>query len=67
VRLLTSHHPRHRVSGHADPIAAAACTHVVSLEPYVLGSFDDVVLAYDLDQLTDDHYEVLARAASRQP
>jgi Zeta toxin len=35
------------------------------LEPYVLGSFDDVVLAYDLGQISDAAYEVLARAASR--
>jgi hypothetical protein len=34
------------------------------LEPYVLGSFDDVVLAYDLGQLTDADYEVLVVAAT---
>jgi hypothetical protein len=34
------------------------------LEPYVLGSFDDVVLAYDLGQLTDADYETLASAAA---
>jgi hypothetical protein len=37
---------------------------VDDLEPYVLGSFDDVVLAYDLGQLTDADYEALARAAA---
>jgi hypothetical protein len=34
------------------------------LEPYVPGSFDDVIMAYDLGQLTDDEYEYLAEAAS---
>jgi hypothetical protein len=33
-------------------------------EPYVPGSFDDVVLAYDLGWLSDADYEVLALAAS---
>jgi len=33
-------------------------------EPYVPGSFDDVVRAYDLGWLTDTDYEVLATAAS---
>jgi len=34
------------------------------LEPYIPGSFDDVVLAYDLGQLTDGDYEPLATAAA---
>ena len=34
------------------------------LEPYVPGSFDDVVLAYDLGRLSDDEYEFLAEAAA---
>jgi hypothetical protein len=34
------------------------------LEPYVPGSFDDVVLAYDLGQLTGEEYEFLAEAAA---
>lgn len=34
------------------------------LEPYVLGSFDDVVLAYDLGRLADADYETLAHAAA---
>ncbi len=34
------------------------------LEPYVPGSFDDVVLAYDLGRLSDDEYEFLAGAAA---
>jgi hypothetical protein len=33
-------------------------------EPYVPGSFDDVVLAYDLGKLSDHDYRVLAMAAS---
>jgi hypothetical protein len=33
-------------------------------EPYGPGSFDDVVLAYDLGQLTDADYAVLASAAA---
>jgi hypothetical protein len=33
-------------------------------EPYVPGSFDDVVLAYDLGRLSDQEYEFLAGAAS---
>jgi hypothetical protein len=33
-------------------------------EPYVPGSFDDVVLAYDLGQLSDREYEFLAGAAN---
>jgi hypothetical protein len=33
-------------------------------EPYVPGSFDDVVLAYDLGKLTDHDYQELARAAA---
>jgi hypothetical protein len=33
-------------------------------EPYVPGSFDDVVFAYDLGQLCDADYEALARAAT---
>jgi hypothetical protein len=32
--------------------------------PYVPGSFDDVLAAYDRDDLTDDEYQVLAQAAS---
>ena len=34
------------------------------LEPYVPGSFDDVVLAYDLGQLSDQEYEFLAESAA---
>jgi hypothetical protein len=33
-------------------------------EPYVPGSFDDVVLAYDLGKLSDCDYQALSRAAA---
>ena len=36
-------------------------------EPYVPGSFDDVVLAYDLGWLSDGDYDVLATAADGLP
>ncbi len=36
-------------------------------EPYVPGSFDDVVLAYDLGWLSDADYDVLATAADGLP
>ena len=36
-------------------------------EPYVPGSFDDVVLAYDLGWLADADYDVLATAAVGLP
>jgi hypothetical protein len=32
-------------------------------EPYVSGSFDEAFLAYDLGQLTDADYAILAEAA----
>jgi hypothetical protein len=33
-------------------------------DPYLAGSFDDVLAAYDRKDLTLDEYEVLARAAA---
>jgi hypothetical protein len=36
-------------------------------EPYVPGSFDDVVLAYDLGKLTDRDYEQLAKSVASAP
>ncbi|HEY2520048.1 MAG TPA: zeta toxin family protein [Streptosporangiaceae bacterium] len=42
----------------------AAAAVIDDPEPYVPGSFDDVVLAYDLGKLTDPEYEFLAEAAS---
>jgi hypothetical protein len=41
-----------------------ACAAVDDPEPYVPGSFDDVVMAYDLGKLTDPEYEFLAEAAN---
>jgi hypothetical protein len=46
------------------PGMAEARAAVDDLEPYVIGSFDDAVLAYDLGQLTDADYEPLAHAAA---
>jgi hypothetical protein len=43
-----------------EPAAAA----VDDLEPYVPGSFDDVVLAYDRGKLSDGEFEFLAEAAN---
>jgi hypothetical protein len=43
-----------------EPAAAA----LDDPEPYVPGSFDDVVMAYDLGKLTDPEYEFLAEAAN---
>jgi hypothetical protein len=43
-----------------EPAAAA----IDDLEPYVPGSFDDVVLAYDRGKLSDEEYEFLAEAAN---
>jgi len=34
-------------------------------EPYIPGSFDDVVAAYDQGKLTDDEYEVLSEAVAQ--
>ena len=33
-------------------------------EPYVPGSFDDVVAAYDRGEISDDEYEVLSEAVA---
>jgi hypothetical protein len=46
------------------PALGPAGPAVDDLEPYVPGSFDDVVLAYDLGKLSDDEYEFLAGAVS---
>jgi hypothetical protein len=42
-------------------LAAAAQT---DPEPYLAGSFDDVVSAYDQGKLTDDEYAVLSAAVA---
>jgi hypothetical protein len=41
---------------------AAAAEHDPA--PYVEGSFDDVVAAYDRNELSDDEYEVLSKAVA---
>jgi hypothetical protein len=46
------------------PDMAQASAAIDDPEPYVPGSLDDVVLAYDLGQLSADEYEFLASAAS---
>jgi Zeta toxin len=46
------------------PALEPAAPAVDDLEPYLLGSFDDVLLAYDLGKLSDDEYEFLAEAVS---
>jgi hypothetical protein len=46
------------------PGLEAACAAIDDPEPYVPGSFDDVVMAYDLGRLTDPEYEFLAEAAN---
>jgi hypothetical protein len=46
------------------PALQPAAPAVDDLEPYLLGSFNDVVLAYDLGKLSDDEYEFLAEAVS---
>jgi hypothetical protein len=46
------------------PELEQARTAIDDPEPYVPGSFDDVVLAYDRGWLSDDDYEVLSGAAA---
>jgi hypothetical protein len=40
----------------------AAAADMEDPEPYIPGSYDDVVAAYDRGRLTDDQYAVLAEA-----
>jgi hypothetical protein len=47
------------------PDLAAAAPAVDDLEPYMPGSFDDVVRAYDAGLLGDDEFAVLAPAAAQ--
>lgn len=46
------------------PELEQARTAIDDPEPYVPGSFDDVVLAYDRGWLSDDEYEILSGAAA---
>jgi len=47
------------------PGLEAAASAIDDPEPYVPGSFDDIVRAYDLGHINDTDYEALARAAAR--
>jgi hypothetical protein len=51
--------PRIWFAGLEDARAA-----IDDLEPIIPDSFDDVALAYDLGQLTDDEYAALVTAVS---
>ena len=46
------------------PALEPAAPAVDDLERHVSGSFDDVVLAYDLGKLSDEEYEFLAEAVN---
>ena len=46
------------------PGLEAAAPAIDDPEPYVPGSFDDVVFAYDLGKITDAGYQALAIAAA---
>ncbi len=46
------------------PALDSAAPAVDDLEPYVPGSFDDVMLAYDLGKLSDAEYKFLAEAVT---
>jgi len=49
----------------AEPSTASRIELAAELEdpdPYIPGSYDDVVAAYDLGRLSDDQYAVLAEA-----
>jgi len=56
-----------RVPDVCPPELEAAREAIDDPEPYVPGSFDDVVLAYDLGWLSDADYDVLAIAADGLP
>jgi hypothetical protein len=56
-----------RIPGVCPPELEAAREAIDDPEPYVPGSFDDVVMAYDLGWLSDADYDVLAVAADGLP
>ena len=59
---------RLRERGDATPILVLTARDAIDdPEPYVPGSFDDVVLAYDLGWLSGADYDVLAVAADGLP
>ena len=53
-----------RVPDVCPPELEPARAAIDDLEPYVPGSFDDVVLAYDLGWLSGEDYDILATAAN---
>jgi len=55
--------PRRRKTTPATYLEMAAAAQE-DPEPYLAGSFDDVVAAYDLGKLSDAEYEVLSEAAA---
>jgi hypothetical protein len=52
--------PRHEPRSYLEMAAAAQ----QDPEPYVPGSFDDVVAAYDVGKITDAEYAVLSEAVA---
>lgn len=62
-RFRERHWPRRRT---APPSSYLELAHAAQQdpEPYVPGSFDDVVAAYDRGSITDEQYEVLAQAVA---
>src|SRR5205085_11762630 len=56
-----------RIPDVCPPELEAAREAIDDPEPYVPGSFDDVLLAYDLGWLSDADYDVLAVAADGLP
>ena len=56
-----------RVPDVCPPELEAARAAIDDLEPYVPGSFDDVVMAYDLGWLSGEDYDILATAANGPP
>jgi hypothetical protein len=53
-----------RVPSACPPGMDKALAAIDDLEPYVAGSFDDVVLAYDLAHLPDRDYDTLVATAA---
>lgn len=56
-----------QVPGVCPPELEAAGAAIDDPEPYLPGSFDDVVLGYDLGWLSDADYDIMAAAAAGQP
>jgi hypothetical protein len=62
-RFRTRHWPA--VPRVCPPALEQAASAIDDPEPYIPGSFDDVVRAYDLGWLTDTDYQMLATAAAQ--